>query len=129
MLLIISLNFNSVYQGLIILAVIPAGIFGSILGHGIEGYRDPVRIAGVLLDGMHEPGGKDEHAALLGLEGVLGRGLRLVAPVVRDQGVGLLAGILEGDLGYLLAKIEFGRECRNSSQGFPTDTSATELTS
>src|SRR5690606_35721318 len=34
---IISLNFNSVYQSFIIIAVLPAGIFGSMLGHGIEG--------------------------------------------------------------------------------------------
>lgn len=36
MILIISLNFNSVYQAFIIIAVLPAGIFGSVLGHGIE---------------------------------------------------------------------------------------------
>ncbi len=36
MFLIISLNFNSVYQSLIIMAVIPAGVAGSILGHGLE---------------------------------------------------------------------------------------------
>ena len=41
MFLIISLNFNSVYQSFIIIAVLPAGIFGSMLGHGIEGL--PVR--------------------------------------------------------------------------------------
>ena len=37
MILIISLNFNSFYQGLLIIMVIPAGIFGALLGHGIEG--------------------------------------------------------------------------------------------
>jgi len=42
MLLVISLNFNSVYQGMLIIMVIPAGLFGSILGHGIEGF--PVSI-------------------------------------------------------------------------------------
>lgn len=36
MLLIISLNFNSFYQGLLIIMVIPAGVCGSMLGHGIE---------------------------------------------------------------------------------------------
>lgn len=36
MILIISLNFNSLYQAIIILAVLPVGIFGAILGHGIE---------------------------------------------------------------------------------------------
>lgn len=39
MLLIISLNFNSFYQGVLIMMVIPAGIFGSILGHGMEGMQ------------------------------------------------------------------------------------------
>ncbi|MEQ8324894.1 MAG: efflux RND transporter permease subunit [Vicingaceae bacterium] len=37
MLLVISLNFNSFYQAFLIIMVIPAGIFGAILGHGIEG--------------------------------------------------------------------------------------------
>ena len=37
MLLVISLNFNSFYQGLLIIMVIPAGMFGALLGHGIEG--------------------------------------------------------------------------------------------
>jgi multidrug efflux pump subunit AcrB len=37
MLLIISLNFNSFYQGFLIIMVIPAGICGAMLGHGIEG--------------------------------------------------------------------------------------------
>jgi multidrug efflux pump subunit AcrB len=36
MVLIISLNFNSVYQAILIIAVLPAGIFGAILGHGIQ---------------------------------------------------------------------------------------------
>ena len=37
MILIISLNFRSVYQGLLILLVIPAGVAGGILGHVIIG--------------------------------------------------------------------------------------------
>lgn len=37
MLLVIALNFGSATQALIIFAVLPAGIFGSILGHGIVG--------------------------------------------------------------------------------------------
>jgi multidrug efflux pump subunit AcrB len=39
MLLIISLNFNSFYQGILIIMVIPAGICGAMLGHGIEGMQ------------------------------------------------------------------------------------------
>ncbi|HAW51167.1 MAG TPA: AcrB/AcrD/AcrF family protein, partial [Flavobacteriales bacterium] len=37
MMLILSLNFNSAYQGLLIIMVIPVGVFGAMLGHGIEG--------------------------------------------------------------------------------------------
>jgi len=37
MVIIISLNFKSVYQGLLILLVIPAGVAGGILGHAIVG--------------------------------------------------------------------------------------------
>ncbi|RLD23637.1 MAG: AcrB/AcrD/AcrF family protein [Bacteroidetes bacterium] len=36
MMLIISLNFNSVYQSLLIALMLPMGIMGAILGHGIE---------------------------------------------------------------------------------------------
>lgn len=36
MFMIISLNFNSVYQALLIVLMLPLGIFGAILGHGIE---------------------------------------------------------------------------------------------
>ena len=42
MVLVISLNFNSLWQGLLIITVIPIGIFSSMLGHGIEGH--PVSI-------------------------------------------------------------------------------------
>jgi multidrug efflux pump subunit AcrB len=42
MTLVISLNFNSLKQGLIILTVIPIGIVSAMLGHGIEG--QPVSI-------------------------------------------------------------------------------------
>lgn len=37
MLLIISMNFGSLYQGLLILLTIPAGIAGAIVGHGLVG--------------------------------------------------------------------------------------------
>jgi multidrug efflux pump subunit AcrB len=37
MLVIISLNFNSVYQGLLVVLTIPAGVYGAYLGHGIVG--------------------------------------------------------------------------------------------
>jgi len=37
MMLILSLNFNSAYQAVLIIMVIPVGIFGAMLGHGIEG--------------------------------------------------------------------------------------------
>lgn len=37
MVLIISLSFRSVYQGLLILLVIPAGVAGAILGHSLIG--------------------------------------------------------------------------------------------
>jgi multidrug efflux pump subunit AcrB len=37
MMLILSLNFNSAYQGFLIIMVIPVGVFGAMLGHGIEG--------------------------------------------------------------------------------------------
>ncbi|RLD24992.1 MAG: AcrB/AcrD/AcrF family protein [Bacteroidetes bacterium] len=36
MMLIISLNFNSVYQSLLIALMLPMGVMGAILGHGIE---------------------------------------------------------------------------------------------
>jgi len=36
MMLIISLNFNSVYQSLLIAMMLPMGVMGAILGHGIE---------------------------------------------------------------------------------------------
>ncbi len=36
MFMIISLNFNSVYQALLIVIMLPLGVFGAILGHGIE---------------------------------------------------------------------------------------------
>ena len=36
MMLIISLNFNSVYQSFLIALMLPMGIMGAILGHGIE---------------------------------------------------------------------------------------------
>ena len=42
MMMIISLNFNSVYQSLLIALMLPMGIMGSILGHGIE--NKPVSI-------------------------------------------------------------------------------------
>ena len=37
MVIVISLHFNSLYQAFMILLVIPAGIAGAILGHGIVG--------------------------------------------------------------------------------------------
>lgn len=37
MIIVISLHFNSVFQAFLILLVIPAGIAGAILGHGIVG--------------------------------------------------------------------------------------------
>jgi multidrug efflux pump subunit AcrB len=36
MFLIIALNFNSVYQAFLIVFMLPLGVFGAILGHGIE---------------------------------------------------------------------------------------------
>ena len=36
MMLIISLNFNSVYQAFLIILMLPMGIMGAILGHGLE---------------------------------------------------------------------------------------------
>jgi len=36
MMLIISLNFNSVYKSLLIAMMLPMGVMGAILGHGIE---------------------------------------------------------------------------------------------
>jgi multidrug efflux pump subunit AcrB len=36
MFMIIALNFNSVYQAFLIVFMLPLGIFGAILGHGIE---------------------------------------------------------------------------------------------
>ncbi len=38
MILIIALNFNSLLQSFIIIGMIPVGIYGGILGHGIEGF-------------------------------------------------------------------------------------------
>ena len=37
MIIVISLHFNSLFQALLILLVIPAGVAGAILGHGIVG--------------------------------------------------------------------------------------------
>jgi len=42
MVLVISLNFNSLWQGLLIICVIPIGVFSAMIGHGIEG--EPVSI-------------------------------------------------------------------------------------
>lgn len=37
MLIILSLNFTSVYQGLLVLISVPAGVFGGLFGHGLIG--------------------------------------------------------------------------------------------